>query len=450
MKYLTDCRTRFCLILLVVSFAFPALAYDDQPIETFSLKNGMEVVLIPSHRVPAVTHMLCYRVGAGDDFPGRSGLAHYNEHMMFQGTKKVPVGEFGRIVSHNGGSFNAFTTHDYTAYHVSIATDRLPLLMQLEADRMLNLAPTQANFDKEREVIIEERRMTVDNQPEGLLSEEMSAVLFRNHPYHNSVIGWAHEMKALTREDVLDFHRRFYHPANAVLVVAGDITREQLQPLAEKYYGSLPAGEKYVRNWRSEPPQRGPRHIEIHHVNVRQPELQRWYIAPSVNSEGKELVVPGFVLAQVVGGGTTSSLYQSLVVKQKIATNVATDYDGIGYGPGIFKIEATPAPGVTLPQLEAALDKEIQSAIAQDASAEDMARAKTLLKADIIYARDGMEGMARTVGALIMAGLPADYFNQWPKLVDKVSAEEVHKAALGIFDTKGSVTGYLLPEEGGK
>lgn len=438
------------VFLLGLLFARSAMAYEDLPIETFTLKNGMPVVLIENHRVSAVTHMLCYRVGAGDDFPGRSGLAHYNEHMMFQGTKKVPVGEFGRIVSRNGGAFNAFTTQDYTAYHVSIATDRLPLLMQLEADRMLNLAPTQANFDKEREVIIEERRMSVENQPEALLSEAMYAMLFRNHPYHNSVIGWMHEMQALTRENVLDFHRQFYHPANAVLVVAGDITRKQLELLAEKYYGSLPAGEKYVRNWRSEPPQRGPRHIEIHHVNVKQPVLERWYIAPGVNTAGKDVVVPAFVLAQVIGGGTTSSLYQSLVVKQKIATGISADYDGINYGPGIFKIEAIPAPGVTLPQLEDAIDKEVKTSLAQNVHAQDLQRAKTLLTAELVFARDGMEGMARTVGALIMSGLSPDYFNQWPKLVDKVNAEDVHKAAADIFDSNGSVTGYLLPQEGEK
>jgi len=437
-------------MLLLLSLVPPAHAYPDQPIETFTLKNGMEVVLIPSHRAPAVTHMLWYRVGASDDFPGHSGLAHYNEHMMFQGTKKTGSGEFGRIIGSNGGTFNAFTTHDYTAYYVNIARERLPLLMRLEADRMLNLAPTQENFAKEREVIIEERRMSIENQPEALLDEEMKAMLFRNHPYHNPVIGWMHEMQALSREDVLDFHRRFYHPANAVLVVAGDITREQLQTLAEKYYGDLSAGEKYVRHWRSEPPQRGARHIEMRHTNVKQPELVRRYVAPSVNTDGKELVIPAFVLEQVLGSGTTSPLYQSLVARQKIATAVSADYDGIGAGPATFKIEVTSAPGVLLPQLEAALDKEIASYTAKDITGEDLSRAKILLKADIIFARDGMENMARIVGTLVMAGMPVDYFNRWPKQVDNVTADDVHKAAVEIFDPKGSVTGYLLPEEGAK
>jgi zinc protease len=213
----------------------PAGADEAPAVESFTLKNGMQVVLIVSHRVPAVTHMLWYRVGAGDDFPGRSGLALYNEHMMFQGTTTMAGGEFARTVARHGGRSNAFTGHDYTAYYVSIAKEYLPEIMQMEADRMLHLLPTPENFLKEREVIIEERRMSIENKPDALLSEEMQAALFRNHPYHTPNIGWMHEMQALTREDVLAFHTQFYHPCNVVLVVAGDITRAELEPMAEKY-----------------------------------------------------------------------------------------------------------------------------------------------------------------------------------------------------------------------
>lgn len=320
------CSRIFSAFLLAAVLTQPALAVESQPIETFRLKNGMQVILVESHRVPAVTHMLLYKVGAADDYPGHSGLAHYNEHMMFQGTPKVPAGEYGRLIAANGGRFNAFTTRDFTAYHVSIAKEHLPMVMELEADRMLNLAPTMQNFTKEREVIIEERRMTVENKPESLLAEEMEAMLFRNSPYHNPVIGWMQEMQALSRDDVLAFHHEFYRPANAVLVVAGDMTRKELEPLAEKYYGSLKKGEPYVRHWRIEPPQRGPRHIEIHHKNVNQPQFFRYYTAPSINGADKDLVIPSLVMAQLLGGGQTSRLYQSLVVKQKIATEVSAGH----------------------------------------------------------------------------------------------------------------------------
>jgi zinc protease len=438
------------VVTIIGFFSLPvtaSAASADLAIETFMLKNGMQVVLIPNHRMPVVTHLLVYRVGGADDYPGRSGLAHYNEHMMFQGTKTVPAGEFAHTITNNGGNFNAFTTRDYTGYFVTIARANLPMVMELEADRMLNLAPDQGHFSKEREVIIEERRMTIENQPSSLLAEEMQALMFRNHPYHNPLIGWMQEMQALLREDVLAFHHQFYHPANAVLVVAGDITRSDLQALAEKYYGNLPRGELNVRHWRVEPPQRGARHIELRHKNVKQPELVRYYIAPGANSEDKGLMMPEFVLAQLMGGGTTSSMYQSLVVKQKIATSVDFSYDGISIGPAMLEIRAVPASGVSLPQLEAALDKEIATALINTGTDEDIKRAKILLKADTTYARDGMEGMARIVGGLIMAGLPVDYFNQWPKLVDAVNATDIHKAAAATFNSDASVTGYLLPEK---
>jgi len=429
----------------------PAGADEAPAVESFTLKNGMQVVLIVSHRVPAVTHMLWYRVGAGDDFPGRSGLAHYNEHMMFQGTTTMAGGEFARTVARHGGRSNAFTGHDYTAYYVSIAKEYLPEIMQMEADRMLHLQPTPENFLKEREVIIEERRMSIENKPDALLSEEMQAALFRNHPYHTPNIGWMHEMQALTREDVLAFHTQFYHPCNVVLVVAGDITRAELEPMAEKYYGTLPAGEKYIRHWRSEPPQRGPRTVTLTSDNVREPQWMRVYIAPSVGQDDKALVVPSFVLAQILGGGETSRLYQSLVVRQKLATGVDADYDGIGVGPGEFEIRAVPAEGVSLPKLEEAIDKEIAAirgdGAAQTLTADELSRAKTLIKASTIYARDGLEDVARTLGALVMAGLDPDYFNRWPALIDQVTVDDVRKAADATFNPDASVTGTLLPRQ---
>lgn len=413
--------------------------------DSFTLKNGMEVVLFHDSRVPAVTHMLWYKVGAGDDFPGRSGLAHYNEHMMFQGTETSKSGEFMQVVAAHGGRTNAFTSHDYTAYFVTIAKEHLPLVMAMEADRMLHLAPSPENFAKEREVIIEERRMSIENRPEALLAEEMQALLYRNHPYRIPNIGWMHEMQALSRDDVLAFHKQFYHPANAVLVVTGDITRKELQPLAERVYGELPAGDAYHRHWLSEPPQRGPRHTELRHANVREPEFSRMYMAPSTGTEHKELVIPGFILSQILGGGSSSRMYQSLVVKQKIATDVSVGYDGFSAGPGMLSVSAHPADGVTLQQLEEAVDRELASARTTLPTEDELQRAKTLLKAETIYARDGIEGMARMLGMLIMQGLPISYFVEWPQLVEHVTAAQVQESATMVLDANQSVTGYLLP-----
>jgi zinc protease len=434
------------------SLAFAANAAQDLPIESFQLKNGMEVVLVSDPSVPAVTHMLWYRVGAADDFPGRSGLAHYNEHMMFQGTEKIAGGEFARSVAVHGGHANAFTSHDYTAYYVSIAREYLPLVMEMEADRMLHMAPSQANFIKEREVIIEERRMSIENQPEALLNEELHALLYRNHPYHTPVIGWMHEMQALSREDVLAFHRQFYQPANAVLVVTGDIGLPELKTLAERYYGGLPTTPAYQRHWNIEPPQRGPRSLTMRSPLVRQPQWTRIYAAPSVSQKDATLVMPIYLVAQILGGGPASRLYQSLVVRQHLATDISADYDGIDLGPGEFSLGATPAEGVGMTRLEAAIDKEIQD-FTQDLaehrlSEEEIARAKTLLKAESIYARDGLEGMARLLGSLIMAHLPPRYFNEWPRMIEAVDAANMREAAISLFRPENSVTGYLLPQEG--
>ncbi len=431
-----------CWLGLLAASSFAA---DTLAIESFTLKNGMQVVLTPNHRVPVVTHLLLYRAGAADDDPGRSGLAHYNEHMMFQGTPTTPKGEYLRLVANHGGNTNAFTTQDFTGYYVTIAKEHLPLILSLEADRMIHLAPTQENFTREREVIIEERRMTVENQPQALLTEEMHAMLYRNHPYHHPIIGWMHEMQMLSREDVLAFQRRLYHPANAVLVVAGDITRAELQPLAEKYYGTLPAGERYVRHWATEPPQRGARHITLHHENVHQPEWIRCYTAPGISSKDNALVIPALALAQIAGGGMTSHLYQALVVQQKIAVNVSAGYDGFAQGPGEFQIRAVPASGITLPQLEAAIEKEIVTLRTMTADATALTRAQTLLKAETLYARDGTEGMAHILGMLVMEGQSPDYFTQWPSLVNRITAVDVRKAAQAILNETQSVTGYLLP-----
>lgn len=416
-------------------------------VDEFTLKNGMHVVLYHNARLPLVTHMLWYKVGAADDYPGRSGLAHYNEHMMFQGTQTTESGEFMKTISRLGGKTNAFTSRDATAYFVTIAKEQLPLVMKLEADRMINLAPTPEHFAKERDVIIEERRMRIDNQPEALLGEEMQALLYRNHPYRVPTIGWMQEMQGLKREDVLAFHKQFYHPSNAVLVVVGDVTRKDLEKLAEQYYGPLPTLKPYVRNWAQEPEQRGARHTELRHVNVREPQFSRIYDAPTINGKDKDAVIPGAILAQVLGGGSSSRLYQSLVVQQKIATDVNVGYDGFSVGPGQFEVYAHPSKGVTLLQLEAAIDKELAQAAITPPTADELARAKTLLKAETIFARDGTEGMARTLGMLITTGLAPSYFSQWPELVEAVTAEQVAQSAKLMLQPVQSVTGYLLPQE---
>ncbi len=414
-------------------------------VEQFMLANGMEVIVLPNKRVPAVAHMMWFRVGSADDPLGKSGLAHYHEHMMFKGTRNYKPGEYADIIARHGGQQNAFTGHDATSYFVNIAKEQLPLVMQLEADRLRGLTPTDEDATKEKQVIIEERRERVENNPQALLDEQMNALLYRHHPYRIPVIGWMHEMEGLSKKDTLDFHTAYYHASNAILIVSGDITAAELKPLAEKYYGSLPKMPTPSRQWVSEPPQRAPRHITLAHQNVKQPQWSRIYSTSSFNVGDTKKALPLFLVSQLLGGGKTSHLYRTIVMEKKLASAVDTSYNGFSTGPAEFSITAIPESGVTLEALGKAIDQEIATVLSASFADADIVRAKTLLKAESVYARDGLSGMARIMGWVRMAGLSADYFSKWDSMIDAVTAAEIKDAATHALNENASVTGWLLP-----
>jgi zinc protease len=328
--------------------------------ESFNLKNGMQVVVIPNHKIPEVSHMVWYKVGAMDEMRGKSGVAHFLEHLMFKGTKKYRDGAFSKIVALNGGKENAFTGHDYTAYFQTISKDKLPLVMELEADRMRNLILSEDDVEKELQVIIEERRMRTDNEPRALLREQLYAALFQNHPYGNPVIGWMHEMENLTREDAIKHYRTYYAPNDAILVVAGDVTVEEVKKLAQKYYGKLKKSDMPKRPELLEPPQRAARSLVMEDERVKEPEWWRVYYAPSYNQDKTEMYYPLTVLSKILGEGNLSRLYQKMVVEKKISTVVGTSYSGLSRGPGDFTFYALPAKGVELSEIEKAINAEIE------------------------------------------------------------------------------------------
>jgi len=416
-------------------------------IEEFTLGNGLEVIVIPNHRVPAVSHMIWYRIGAADDPIGKSGLAHYHEHMMFQGTEKLNRGEYSKAVSEKGGDENAFTGYDATSYYINIVKSELPLAMELEAERMKGLKPEPADALKEKEVIIEERRSRIENSPFALLAEQVNAALYRNHPYHWPVIGWMHEMQGLTAQDVLDFHNRFYHPNNAFLIVSGDVTGAEVRALAEKYYGALPKAIIPARTWNDEPPHNAQRRVSLRHANVKQESWFRSYATSSVVYGDKEHALPLFLLSQLMGGGKTSRLYKALVLEQKIATSVDAGYNGFTLGPAEFSFSVVPAPGVGLDVIEKAVDVAIARVLKDGFSADELLRAKTLLKAETLYARDGLTSMARIMGWLKICGLPTDYFTRWPAMIEAVTGEQIAKAAQDALVITHAVTATLLPED---
>jgi zinc protease len=434
-------------LFLALGLSVLSLPVAAATVEQFKLANGLEVIVIPNHRVPAVTQMLWIKVGAADDPLGKSGLAHFHEHMMYQGTPAYGAGEYAERITAAGGEQNAFTGNDAVAYYITIAKEKLPLAMELEANRMGPLSPSDSNAKKEKEVIIEERRARIENNPQALFSEQMTAALWRNHPYHQPIIGWMHEMEGLTKNDVLAFHQRWYHPNNAILILSGDITAAEARPLVERYYGVLSAGAVPKRRWNSEPPHNAARTIVMHHTNVQQPVWERIYAASSLGSGNKDHALPLLVLSQLLGGGKTSTLYRSLVVDKRLASDVDVGYDVFRIGPSQFEIEITPEPGIEIAAIENAFEEELARAIKDGFSEKDLARAKTLLKAQSIYARDGLESMARVMGWIRMTGLDKDYFTRWPEMIEAVTPAQITEAAKATLNARQSVTGVLLPEE---
>ena len=444
----------FCLVVTSMLSASPSglhaqtdqsSATDWAP-ESFVLDNGMEVVVLTDRRVPVVTHMVWYRVGAADEPPLKSGIAHFLEHLMFKGTPSVPPGEMSKIVARNGGQDNAFTSQDYTGYFQRVAIDRLPLVMEMEADRMTNLVLTDELVYPERDVILEERSSRVDNNPSSILNEQVSAALYMAHPYGIPIIGWEHEIRKLTREDALEFYKQHYVPNNAILIVAGDITADELRPLAEKYYGVIPAGEVAPRLRPQEPPSVAPRRIEYFDARVQQPSLQRSYLVPSYASADDGVAESIDLLGQVLGTGSTSRFYRELVVDRALAASAGAFYSGTALDMGRFVVYATPRPGVELADLEAAMDKVIAKFLSEGANAEELDRAKSNTIADVIYSRDNQRSMAQAFGAALTTGLTVEDVLQYPDRIKAVTIDDVDKAAELVFNNKAQVTAYLKPE----
>ncbi|MCR6630019.1 MAG: insulinase family protein [Magnetospirillum sp.] len=427
--------------------SLPAAAQVFNP-TTYQLANGLQVVVVENHRAPIVSHMVWYRVGAADEPAGKSGIAHLLEHLMFKGTPTVPPGEFSKIVARLGGRDNAFTSSDYTAYFQNIAADRLEAVMQMEADRMRNLTLDDQNVVTERAVVLEERRSRTDNNPQALLSERVEAALFLNHPYRRPVIGWGSEIAALTREDALDFYKRWYAPNNAILVVAGDVEPEKVRALAEKYYGPLKAEQTPARIRPEEPPQVAARTVTLEDPRVQQPSWNRTYIAPSYNAPDKAAPYALEVLSEILGGGATSRLYKSLVVDQGLAANAGAWYDASAVDMSTFGLAATPRPGVDMAKLAAAMDKEVRLVLDKGITPAEVDRAKARLRANVAYARDSLHTGARVLGEALTTGQTVADVEAWPSRIAAVTPEQVNAAAKAVLDDRSSVTGTLLPAKG--
>ncbi len=422
------------------------------PPATFTLSNGMRVVVIADRRTPVVTQMVWYKVGSADETPGKSGLAHFLEHLMFKGTINHPVGEFSQTVLKVGGNENAFTSTDYTGYFQRVPKEQLGKMMELEADRMTNLTLKDENVLPERDVVLEEYNMRVGNNPDARLSEQIMAALYLNHPYGRPVIGWKQEIEKLDREDALAFYKRFYAPNNATLVVAGDVDADEIKPMIERTYGAI-APQPAIAAQRvrpQEPVPAGPRTVTLADPRVEQTSVRRYYLVPSAATAAKGESAALDVLAQLIGSGSNSYLYRALVIDKPLAVSAGAGYSGTALDSTQFMISASPKPGVEFVDVEKAIDAVIADVATNAVPAADLERVKTQLIAEAIYAQDNQATLARWYGAALTSGLSVEDVRSWPSQIAAVTADQVKQAAQTWLDKNRSVTGYLIKDVGSK
>lgn len=414
--------------------------------KTFTLPNGLQVVVISNKRAPIVIQMVWYKVGAADEPRGKSGIAHFLEHLMFKGTKTIPSGEFSKIVARNGGQDNAFTSHDYTAYFQRVAKDKLELVMRMEADRMSNLILTEDQVVPERKVVHEERRSRTDNNPGAQLYEQSRAALYLNHPYGQPVIGWAPELSRLGRDDAIAFYRRHYAPNNAILVIAGDVTLETVKRLARKYYGPIPRRKVPPRVRPAEPKQLAARRVQLKSPRVRQPSWSRTFVIPSFRNGREKQGYALQVIAEILGGGATSRLYRTLVVEKKIAVSAGSWYMSDRLDLGEFSISGSPRPGVEMAAFEAAILAELKRVRENGVTVDEFALARNSMLSAAIYARDSLRTGPNVIGRALASGRTIAEVESWPDRIRAVTLEDVNQAVRTHLHDEAAVTSILLPD----
>jgi zinc protease len=436
----------FTVFVTACFLAWPAVAEEaKEAVTSFVLDNGMQVVVVEDHRAPVVQHMVWYRAGSADEPVGASGVAHFLEHLLFKATDKMKAGELSATVAANGGRDNAFTSYDYTAYFQRVAADRLDLMMKMESDRMKNIRLTQRDIETERDVILEERNMRTENNPRALFSEQMNAAQFLNHRYGVPVIGWKHEMETLSLDDAMSFYGTYYSPNNAILVVSGDVEPKEVRRLAEIHYGVIPANLDLPERLRSqEPPQTAERRLTFKDSRVAQPYISRSYLAPERDSGAQEKAAALTVLAEILGGGTTSFLTEKLQFDTQVAVYSGAFYSGTSLDDTTFDIIVVPSEGVTLAEAEAAMDVALTQFVETGVDPEQLDRIKMQLRASQIYARDNVDGIANRYGQALASGLTVEDVQAWPDVLQAVSAEDIIAAAESIIRPESSVTGWLM------
>jgi zinc protease len=404
------------------------------------LNNGLKVILLENHKAPVVTFQVWYRVGSRNERWGKTGLSHMLEHMMFKGTKKVGPEEFSRIIQENGGNDNAFTSNDYTAYFENISSDRVQVPIKLESDRMQNLVLREKDFGTERMVVMEERRLRTDDDPQSYLGEQLNAAAFQISPYHWPIIGWMEDIKRFSLEDVKDYHRTYYNPSNSFLVVVGDFKKEALLPEIEKYFGSVPRGTPPDQKRDKDGPQLGERKIFVK-KEAQLPYLLMGYHVPNLTSPDGYVLE---VIAQILSGGKSSRLYKELVHDKQLVLDIDADNSLLSHDPDLFTFSAEPLPGKDVTEIEKALDKEIERLKTEPVNAHELQKAKNQIEAAFVYEQDSL-----FYQAMLLAQYEVD--GGWKAIDDylpsirKVTSEDIMRVAKQYLVADNRTVGVLIP-----
>jgi len=434
---------RFLFILILLFFIEAAEANFFKP-QHHTLDNRLEIIVLENNRVPAVAHSIWYKVGSADEPNGKSGIAHFLEHLMFKGTDKLKPGEFSQIVSINGGKENAFTSKNYTGYFQLIHKSKLELVMSLEADRMKNIKLTEDEFKNEKKVVLEERYSRVDNNPSALLSEQINAALYMNHPYRKPIIGWEHEIKNLNLDDVLKFYKKYYAPNNAIIVICGDINLDEVVKLAKKYFGKIKPSKIEKRIWTNEPTQHAPRKVTLKSKDTAIPIFKRHYLVPTYTKSKKESLTLE-VFSEIFGNPSTGILFEEFVKNKKLAISASAFYYPDGFGDTSFTISIIPKKNVSLEEIELHLNEYLDQIRKLVFNKEELEKVKKRLVNNTIFAQDSLYMGMRIFGSSLTTGYSLKEITAWPKDISKISTNDLQNFVPNIFNSNKSVTGYLLP-----
>ena len=442
---------RLLSLLLCAWLALPALAQDGPRAQQFTLANGMTLIVQPDHRAPTAVHMVWVRVGSMDEVDGTSGVAHALEHMMFKGSRKLKAGEFSRRVAALGGRENAFTTQDFTSYFQQIPADRLKDVMKLESDRFINNRWPDAEFKKEIEVVKEERRMRTEDDPRALVYETLNSVAFTASPYRRPIIGWMSDLDSMTPDDVRAFHRQWYTPANATVVVVGDVDVAQVKRLAEHYYGHLPVHALPVRKPRTEPTQVGLRRVDVKApadqayvaLAFKVPGLRTLDGSDPASNDALALTVLSAVLDGYSGARLERALTQG---PDRVADSAGASNGLMGRGPQLFVLDGVPAAGKTAAQVEAALRAQVARIAREGVTDAELERVKTQWVAGEVYKRDSLFNQARELGTQWILGLPLDTDEQLLARLRAITAAQVQAVAARYFGDDQLTVATLLPQ----